>query len=346
LRERASSLSAENGPVETLPPAVAADSHATARRPVLASEGLATDDAERSRGRRAGAVSAEDAAPRSAAGRRADEARIMVDPPRAAKDYSGGAGEAAIPPRRRRASRGDITKKAFGGLAFLFVAGIAVATSVPAEAYFAATPSAIVAPITDRDSASLPPGQVLASVAGGAAVIERDAYAITEIPQTNTASTGGAGGAGVSVANAAVGTIQWPLPAGTRISDDFGPRSSPGGIGSTYHEGVDFAPGMGAPIQVVADGVVRLTQLSDAGGYGCYAIVDHNVGGVAFASLYGHMQCDSVAIEEGAHVVAGQLVGLVGSTGASTGAHLHFEIHEADDEPIDPLPWMDAHVTV
>jgi murein DD-endopeptidase MepM/ murein hydrolase activator NlpD len=265
---------------------------------------------------------------------------MIVDPPKAARDINAGAGEAAIPPRRRRASRGDITKKAFGGLAFLFVAGIAIATSVPAEAYFAATPSAIVAPITDRDTGATPPSQVLASVAGGASVIARDAYTISEIPKSNSASTGAD-----AFANSASGTIQWPLPAGTRISDDFGPRASPGGIGSTYHEGVDFAPGMGAPIQVVADGVVRMTQLYDAGGYGCYAIVDHNVNGVSFASLYGHMQCDSVAIDEGAHVVAGQLVGLVGSTGASTGAHLHFEIHDDGDTPVDPLPWMDAHVT-
>jgi murein DD-endopeptidase MepM/ murein hydrolase activator NlpD len=143
--------------------------------------------------------------------------------------------------------------------------------------------------------------------------------------------------------NDAGGTIQWPFPTGVPISDGFGYRSSPGGIGSTNHQGIDFNPGMGAPIQVIADGTVRLAQKSDAGGYGCYVIVDHNVNGLKFASLYGHMQCASVAMSKGDSVKVGDLVGKVGSTGTSTGAHLHFEIHDASDTPIDPMPWMAEH---
>jgi murein DD-endopeptidase MepM/ murein hydrolase activator NlpD len=302
-------------------------------------------------GRRAGSVSADDAAPRSAAGRRAAEAAKSaeaartVDPPKRAKDATGGgAGEAAIPPRRRRA-RGDITKKAFGGLAFLFVAGIAVATSVPAEAYFAATPGAVVEQLADGPSSSLPHQQLATDGESVASTVTRDAYTITSIPTPPVVEAASTSVTGSFTTAAASGTIQWPLPVGAPISDGFGARESPGGIGSTYHLGVDFAPGLGTPIQIVADGVVRLTNNVDDSGLGCYVIVDHNVGGEAFSSVYGHMQCASIAVEEGQAVKVTQLVGLVGNTGTSTGPHLHFEIHDESDTPIDPLPWMNAHVS-
>ena len=307
---------------------------------------------KRKPGRRAGTEASDDAStpPRVAAGRRAaaPTAEVTVDAPKAARESSGrGAGEAAIPQqkRRQRPSTKSVAKRGFGLFAFVVAGGIAVATSLPAEAYFAATPDA---PITQSvqvqaeqaDSTADEKQQLRIAAEASAAPVDRDSYTVT-VPAPKADMAGFK--TSDTFMNDVSGTIQWPFPTGVPISDGFGYRSSPGGIGSTNHQGIDFNPGMGAPIQVVADGTVRLAQKSDAGGYGCYVIVDHNVNGLKFASLYGHMQCASVAMSKGDSVKVGDLVGKVGSTGTSTGAHLHFEIHDASDTPIDPMPWMTEH---
>ena len=302
-------------------------------------------------GRRAGSDSSDDenTPPRVTAGRRAGTApaeRPRVSSPKSASAASGaGAGEAAIPQRRRRRpSTKSMAKKSFGMFAFLVAGGIAVATSLPAEAYFAATPNAPISQSVQVQAQQNTIGettkqQLKTDAEASASQVGRDSYTVTSVPKVsmtgfNTADT---------FSNDTSGTIQWPFPTGVPISDGFGYRSSPGGIGSTNHQGIDFNPGMGAPIQVVADGTVRLAQKSDAGGYGCYVIVDHNVNGMKFASLYGHMQCASVAMSKGEDVKVGQQVGNVGSTGTSTGAHLHFEIHDSSDTPIDPMPWLNQY---
>jgi murein DD-endopeptidase MepM/ murein hydrolase activator NlpD len=289
---------------------------------------------------------------RVTAGRRAADSpveRTTVSAPKSAAGASGsGAGEAAIPQkRRRRPSTKALAKKSFGMFAFLVAGGIAVATSLPAEAYFAATPDALLSQSVqvqaEQNTLGETAKQQLKTEAGAAAApVSRDSYTVTEVPKAPKVSMTGFSTA-ETFSNDTSGTIQWPFPTGVPISDGFGYRSSPGGIGSTNHQGIDFNPGMGAPIQVVADGTVRLAQKSDAGGYGCYVIVDHNVNGMKFASLYGHMQCASVAMNKGEDVLVGQQVGNVGSTGTSTGAHLHFEIHDAKDTPIDPMPWLNEY---
>jgi murein DD-endopeptidase MepM/ murein hydrolase activator NlpD len=291
----------------------------------------------------------ENTAPRVKAGRRAapvSAERKNVASPKSAADASGsGAGESAIPQkRRRRPTTKSIAQKSFGMFAFLVAGGIAVATSLPAEAYFAATPNAPISQSVQVQAQQNTIGettkqQITTEAGVSAAQVGRDSYTITSVPKVSMTGFSTAD----TFSNDTSGTIQWPFPTGVPISDGFGYRSSPGGIGSTNHQGIDFNPGMGAPIQVVADGTVRLAQKSDAGGYGCYVIVDHDVNGMEFASLYGHMQCASVAMSKGEEVKVGQQVGNVGSTGTSTGAHLHFEIHDAKDTPIDPMPWLNQY---
>jgi murein DD-endopeptidase MepM/ murein hydrolase activator NlpD len=303
-------------------------------------------------GRRVGSDSSDDenTPPRVKAGRRAAATpaeRTRVSSPKSASDASGnGAGEAAIPPRRRRPSTKSIAKKSFGMFAFLVAGGIAVATSLPAEAYFAATPNAPISHSVQVQAQQNTTGETTKQqlrTEAGATVPQtgRDSYTVTPVPVPEVSMTGFS--TADTFSNDVSGTIQWPFPTGVPISDGFGYRSSPGGIGSTNHQGIDFNPGMGAPIQVIADGTVRLAQKSDAGGYGCYVIVDHEVNGMEFASLYGHMQCSSVEWSKGDAVKVGQQVGNVGSTGTSTGAHLHFEIHDERDTPVDPMPWLNQY---
>lgn len=132
--------------------------------------------------------------------------------------------------------------------------------------------------------------------------------------------------------------VQWPLPPSTPISDGYGYRSCAGC--SAFHEGIDFTPGDRYPVQVIADGVV--VESESSGALGQHVIVQHVVAGQVVLSLYGHLTAGSDTVAVGDSVGRGDVIGLVGSTGQSTGPHLHFGI-QVDGVLIDPYPWLIAH---
>lgn len=136
--------------------------------------------------------------------------------------------------------------------------------------------------------------------------------------------------------------VQWPVPAGTPISSGFGIRECDGC--ATDHTGTDFNPGSGYPIQAIADGVVTEAGW-DSTGYGNKVVVQHVIDGQPVSTLYAHMQEDSIAVAVGQTVPRGTVLGLVGSTGVSTGAHLHLSVI-IDGVMVDPYPWLLAHVNV
>jgi len=111
----------------------------------------------------------------------------------------------------------------------------------------------------------------------------------------------------------------WPVPSHSRISSPFGPRRSPGGVGSTNHGGIDIAAPTGAAILAARAG--RVTASGWQGGFGNTVIIDHGGG---WSSLYAHNSQNAVRV--GQIVRGGTLIARVGSTGNSTGPHLHFEI--------------------
>lgn len=164
--------------------------------------------------------------------------------------------------------------------------------------------------------------EVSSSWANAAAILEpeRDEFAITEYT-----------------------VVQWPLSANTTISSFFGYRSCEGC--STMHSGIDFTPGAGVPIEAIADGVVVASSVAD-GSWGVHVTIEHNVDGVTYRSAYAHMQSGSMTLEIGDTVTRGQVIGRVGNTGQSFGAHLHFVIQTADGTFINPLPWMREHVNI
>ncbi len=137
--------------------------------------------------------------------------------------------------------------------------------------------------------------------------------------------------------------VQWPLAANTTISSFFGYRSCEGC--STMHSGIDFTPGAGVPIEAIADGVVVGSSVAD-GSWGVHVTIEHNVDGVIYRSAYAHMQSGSMTLEIGDTVERGQVIGRVGNTGQSFGAHLHFVIQTGDGTFINPLPWMREHVNI
>ncbi len=126
--------------------------------------------------------------------------------------------------------------------------------------------------------------------------------------------------------------VQWPFPVGVPTSSNYGPR------GGRQHEGADFAPGEGAEIQTIADGVVPIAT-EQGGAFGVTVYIEHVVDGRTVFSRYAHMQYGSLMVSEGQQVSAGQKVGLVGNTGRSFGAHLHLEI-TAENEKVDPVAWL------
>lgn len=126
--------------------------------------------------------------------------------------------------------------------------------------------------------------------------------------------------------------IQWPFLVGVSMSSGYGPRWG------RMHEGIDFTPGEGAPIQAIADGTVRIAT-EQGGGYGVTVYIDHVIDGQVITSHYSHMQYGSLKVKAGDTVKVGDIVGDTGNTGHSFGAHLHFEII-VNGKTIDPLPWL------
>jgi murein DD-endopeptidase MepM/ murein hydrolase activator NlpD len=110
----------------------------------------------------------------------------------------------------------------------------------------------------------------------------------------------------------------------------------------TFHYGIDLAAPMYTPEYAAEDGVVL--RAGPASGFGLAVYILHADG---FVTVYGHM--DSITVDVGQYVQAGQTIALLGMRGESTGPHLHFEVHQGGEygTPIDPIPWLNARgVTV
>ena len=127
------------------------------------------------------------------------------------------------------------------------------------------------------------------------------------------------------------GLLSFPLPGG-QIGSGFGWRVHPIYGTSRFHAGLDISAPEGTPIQAPADGVV--VSAGPFGGYGNTVILDH---GQSIATLHAHQV--GFAVETGQRVTRGQVIGFVGSTGLSTGPHLHLEVRLSGN-PTDPVPWL------
>ncbi len=149
------------------------------------------------------------------------------------------------------------------------------------------------------------------------------------LARANTAPTGpGAAPAPSGGGEAALGD---PLDTMV-VTSGFGYRTHPIYGTRRLHAGIDLDGDTGDPVFAAAAGTV--VSAGAQGGYGSCVIVDHGSG---LATLYAHLS--SISVTAGASVAAGQRVGAVGSTGASTGPHLHFEVRE-DGTPVNPVPYL------
>ena len=143
------------------------------------------------------------------------------------------------------------------------------------------------------------------------------------------------------------GNIYGGTPSSVTVSSPYGPRTIQGI--SSYHKGIDISATCNDNV-VVATKAGTVTQASDTcpsygeyqnncgGGYGNYVIIDHGDG---TSSVYAHMYSETVSVSVGDKVEQGQKLGMVGSSGSSTGCHLHFEIR-VNDSQVDPLQYVSA----
>lgn len=139
--------------------------------------------------------------------------------------------------------------------------------------------------------------------------------------------------AGLGISTASTGSVTpdiWPVSG--VVSSHFGFRVSPGGIGSTYHEGLDIASSYGNPVHATANG--RITQAGWVNGYGYLVEIDHGDG---IKTRYGHNS--AILVSVGDQVVQGQTISLIGSTGNSTGPHCHYEVR-VNGEAVDPTLFL------
>ena len=132
----------------------------------------------------------------------------------------------------------------------------------------------------------------------------------------------------------AIGDIyfKWPCPSSSRITSSFGDRESPTEGASTNHKGIDIGASSGSSVIAAASGTVVISTYSASAGN--YVMISHGAG---VYSVYMHMS--SISVSSGEEVSAGQTIGAVGSTGYSTGPHLHFGIR-VNGSYVNPLSYV------
>jgi murein DD-endopeptidase MepM/ murein hydrolase activator NlpD len=200
--------------------------------------------------------------------------------------------------------------------AYSGAAHAAVPYTPPAVSQPGATPSYLTAAVELRAAAR---SQALAD-------LDRQADDYAKKLRTNAAIS-----AFLDVAAKQAGSFVAPLLSFSR-SSNFGEK---GPLWKSGHTGEDFAAPEGAPLLAIGPGEV--TSVGDAGAYGLRTILTLKNGTQLW---YAHQK--SVLVKEGQKVKAGQLIGTVGSTGNTTGPHLHLEVRPDGGKPIDPVAWLEA----
>jgi murein DD-endopeptidase MepM/ murein hydrolase activator NlpD len=154
--------------------------------------------------------------------------------------------------------------------------------------------------------------------------------------EQNKPGGGGGNPPPTDVAPPSGGGAYFIMPTAGWKSSDFGMRYDPYYKVWQLHAGVDIAASSGRAIYAAADG--RVVRAGWNGGYGNYTCISHgNYQGTDLSSCYAHQS--AILVSAGQSVRRGQLIGRVGTTGASTGAHLHFEVRR-NGSPVNPLSWL------
>lgn len=224
--------------------------------------------------------------------------------------------------------------------AMVFAGALLVGMSVPANAFM--TQSSAPAPgagaVSDQLVSDIPAQALEVGQDATAIAATRDAFTVLSWAEVLTLQYGSRS----YEYTVGTGSVRWPFPFASPISDGFGERAAPCDGCSSFHNGVDFTPGGGSPIYAIADGVVTYSEVSDYG-FGNHVRIVSTINGEQVEALYAHMQMNSSPLKLGDVVKVGDFIGLVGSTGTSTGSHLHFEI-KLNGVNVDPFAYLQATV--
>lgn len=184
----------------------------------------------------------------------------------------------------------------------------------------------------DRSSYSATTSEEIDKKKAAEAAAERARQVAAAARTTSTSTSTFSSPIDLSMTAPGSGEVRWPIQGFTKGR----------GLGdSGYHQGVDLLASCGTPLFAAAAGVVRVSQES-FGGYGVAVTIDHVINGQRVSTLYGHMTYGSRQVQSGQTVEAGQLIGVVGSTGSSTACHLHFEVH-INNAVVDPWAWLEQN---
>lgn len=207
-------------------------------------------------------------------------------------------------------------KRGFAALVFAMAGFFGMAAS-PAYANSSAASADVTAPIRDTQGSAL----------GGGDEQFKQLFATWHSLDGDTTSptTAPAPIAGVSIPS------RMPL-ASASLTSNFGMRTHPVLGGRRAHTGIDLAAPTGTPIYATADGIVSKAERFSS--YGLYVSIEH---GAQLQTRFAHMS--RIAVANGERVKKGDIIGYVGSTGRSTGPHLHYEVRVAG-EAVNPIPYM------
>ena len=235
-----------------------------------------------------------------------------------------------LPGRTKRTDRGEGPANSLKArTALVAMAAGAVAVAVSSSGSTGSTGELTTAvPLAAAEGAAAPAPIAAADTQGGA------------VPAASTADMDGYGSqlavgkqlaAGVAAREAAARKPLFASPITAQYSFTSGYAMRWG----SFHGGLDLAAPLGTPIHAVTDGMVK--EAGPASGYGNWIQVQADDGTV---TMYGHMAGSGVLVSKGQKVTAGDVIGLVGSEGFSTGPHLHFEVWKNGSTKVDPAPWL------
>lgn len=248
------------------------------------------------------------------------------------------------PRESNTAARTEVTNKRRPSMArllsmtaMIFVAAIVVAMSVPANALLSAQDLNALNERQSQDVVTTPRNGQSIEASGGTVVAGRDGISVSEAPVKSVTSSSAQ--KIITFVPNSTGPILWPFPVTVPLTDRFGPRAgiwTYGGYTGNFHSGLDLDAGDGTPIQAIADGIVSDVSPNLCG---TAVVVDHNVDGEKFQSMYCHMTSGSAKVNVGQSITGGTIVGNVGATGMVTGPHLHLEVH-INGNAVDPYAFL------
>jgi len=236
-------------------------------------------------------------------------------------------------PARTAPKRASLRRRVATGAAMAMIGLFTVSASLPALAVSPQSTRASARPSADAADAIAEQSIHFSSTASTG--IQRDGFTVTDIPKPASYTELARNGTWASLDQSQLTDQGWALPVLGHITSPFGPRPNKpvGGVGD-YHSGTDIAAPCGQPVFAATGGTV--IDSGYQGSYGKWALIDHGDG-----VKTGYAHNGTLLVDAGQTVTAGEVIALVGNTGASSGCHVHFETR-VDGTQINPETFMSS----